>query len=59
MLPVLSIFLLILVIFGCVTQNPATAEKDRVQSADRMNASQEYFDRIPGNATAWCVRGMY
>lgn len=63
MLPVLSIFLLVLATCGCVTHNPATAEKDRVQSADRTNANQEYFDRMvvadPGNATAWCIRGMY
>jgi len=34
-----------------------------MQSAESINASQEYFDRMvvtdPGNATAWCARGMY
>ncbi|MFA4824828.1 MAG: hypothetical protein WC593_06670 [Methanoregula sp.] len=63
LLPVLSIFLFVLVTSGCVTNNPATAGLDRVQAADRTNASQEYFDRMvvadPGNATAWCIRGMY
>ena len=63
MVPILSIFFLVLVTFGCVTHNPATAEKDRMRSGESINASQEYFDRMvvtdPRNATAWCVRGMY
>ncbi len=63
LLPVLFIFLVVLATSGCVTNNPATAGQDHVKAADRTNASQEYFDRMvitdPGNATAWCVRGMY
>jgi len=62
MVPLLSVFLFILVTCGCVADNPAAADKDPAGPAGSINASRDYYDRMveadPGNATAWCVRGM-
>ncbi|OPY36237.1 MAG: Tetratricopeptide repeat protein [Methanoregula sp. PtaU1.Bin051] len=48
---------------GCVVQNPILPEQNSTRFAERVNASQIYYDRMvqddPRNATAWCIRGMY
>jgi tetratricopeptide (TPR) repeat protein len=52
-----------LFICGCMVQNPLIPENNPSQFAERVNASQRYFDQMvrddPRNATAWCIRGMY
>jgi len=59
----LVIFFILLFTCGCISQSPMTAEKTSVQFADKINASQSFFDQMvitdPQNATAWCIRGMY
>lgn len=54
--------ILILLIFsgGCISQDTIFSEKS---FPEKVNASQDYYDQMvvadPGNATAWCIRGMY
>lgn len=59
----LSIFFIFFFTCGCISDSPMTAEKASVQFADKVNASQSFFDQMvisdPQNATAWCIRGMY
>ncbi len=51
--------IVILLTSGCMTN----AENRSNYILEKMNASQEYYDDLvtsdPGNATAWCIRGMY
>ncbi len=48
---------------GCMAQTPIIPEYNSLQFAERVNASQIYYDQMvsddPQNATAWCIRGMY
>lgn len=64
---ILLIFGTVLFLFvancGCILDSPRPIEKDRAQFADKVNASQDYYDNLVKddslNATAWCIRGNY
>ncbi|MDD1694736.1 MAG: tetratricopeptide repeat protein [Methanoregula sp.] len=60
---IISAIMLIVASSGCVGQSPVADHTNATTFAEKINASQNYYDDMvtsdPTNATAWLLRGLY